>query len=264
MAQLSTIISSILRDMIVAQHEANMYAISLEDVYKQNGRLEQFALPTVAVGEVELDLRYGVKSDSAQTEQYEINYPLLRKVAKQISIDLAKAIIKSTLPVLQSLFPEDGTDSGTKVLANFAIDDNLKRKYSAFLSRKILKAMQLNFTSLIKDDGSVNESVLLDCILSVCDENLLGHEDLQVLFNRPDGENTRKDIRDNLENFLKKNFLKNMMPSLLKDINLKRKRIIPSVDVTLNSEELANLPEECIHTLHFHVSPNNIKLYSEE
>ena len=233
MAQLSTIISSILRDMIMAQHEANMYAISLEDVYKQNGRLEQFALPTVAVGEVELDLRYGVKSD--------------------------KAIIKSTLPVLQSLFPEDGTDSGTKVLANFAIDDNLKRKYSAFLSRKILKAMQLNFTSLIKDDGSVNESVLLDCILSVCDENLLGHEDLQVLFNRPDGENTRKDIRDNLENFLK-----NMMPSLLKDINLKRKRIIPSVDVTLNSEELANLPEECIHTLHFHVSPNNIKLYSEE
>lgn len=35
MAQLSTIISSILRDMIMAQHEANMYAISLEDVYKQ-------------------------------------------------------------------------------------------------------------------------------------------------------------------------------------------------------------------------------------
>lgn len=30
MAQLSTIISSILRDMIVAQHEANMYAMSLE------------------------------------------------------------------------------------------------------------------------------------------------------------------------------------------------------------------------------------------
>lgn len=259
MAQLSTIISSILRDMIVAQHEANMYAMSLEDVYKQNGRLEQFALPTVAVGEVELDLRYGVKSDSAQTEQYEINYPLLRKVAKQISVDFAKAIIKSTLPVLQSLFPEDGTDSGTKVLANFAIDDNLKRKYSAFLSRKILKAMQLNFTSLIKDDGSVNESVLLDCILSVCDENLLGHEDLQGLFNRSDGDKARDKTREEI-----KTFLKNMMPTILKDINLKRKRIIPSVDVTLNSEELANLPEECIHTLHFHVSPNNIKLYSEE
>jgi hypothetical protein len=145
------------------------------------------------------------------------------------------------------------------VLANFAVDDNLKRKYKAFLSRKILKAMQLSFTSLIKDDGRINEKVLLECILSVCDDKLLGHEDLQVLFNRPSGEETRKEIRKNLETFLK-----DMMPKILKDINLKRKRIIPSVDVTLNSEELANLPEECIHTLHFHVSPNNIKLYSEE
>lgn len=127
------------------------------------------------------------------------------------------------------------------------------------MSRKILKAMQLSFTSLIKDDGSINESVLLDCLISVCDEKLLGLEDLQVLFNRPDGEQTRNDIRENL-----KNFLKNTMPTIIKDINLKRKRIIPYVDVTLNSEELANLPEECIHTLHFHVSPNNIKLYSEE
>lgn len=259
MAQLSTIISSILRDMIVAQHEANMYAMSLENIYKQNGRLEQFALPTVAVGEVELDLRYGVKSDSAQTEQYEINYPLLRKVAKQISTDFAKAIIKSTLPVLQSLFPEDGTDSGTMVLSNFAVDDNLKRKYRTFLSRKILKAMQMSFTSLIKDDGSINESVLLDCILSVCDEKLLGLEDLQVFFNRPDGDEAHNKAHKEI-----KTFLENMMPSILKDINLKRKRIIPSVDVTLNSEELANLPEECIHTLHFNVSPNNIKLYSEE
>ena len=259
MAQLSTIISSILRDMIVAQHEANMYAMSLEDVYKQNGRLEQFALPIVAVGEVELDLRYGVKSDSAQTEQYEINYPQLRKVAKQVSKDYAEEIVKSTLPVLQALFPDEGTNSSTKVLANFAVDDNLKRKYKAFLSRKILKAMQLSFTSLIKDDGRINEKVLLECILSVCDDKLLGHEDLQVLFNRPSGEETRKEIRKNLETLLK-----DMMPKILKDINLKRKRIIPSVDVTLNSEELANLPEECIHTLHFHVSPNNIKLYSEE
>lgn len=30
MAQLSTIISSILRDMVSAQHEANMYAASLD------------------------------------------------------------------------------------------------------------------------------------------------------------------------------------------------------------------------------------------
>lgn len=71
------------------------------------------------------------------------------------------------------------------------------------MSRKILKAMQISFTSLIKDDGSINESVLLDCILSVCDEKLLGLEDLQVLFNRPDGDEARNKAHKEIETFLK-------------------------------------------------------------
>lgn len=54
MAQLSTIISSILRDMIVAQHEANMYAVSLEEIYKKNGRLERFSLPSANISEVRI------------------------------------------------------------------------------------------------------------------------------------------------------------------------------------------------------------------
>ena len=66
MAQLSTIISSILRDMIVAQHEANMYAVSLEEIYKKNGRLERFSLPSANIGEVEMELRYGVERDRGQ------------------------------------------------------------------------------------------------------------------------------------------------------------------------------------------------------
>lgn len=58
--------------------------------------------------------------------------------------------------------------------------------------------------------------------------------------------------------------LADLLPKLLKDINMKRKRLLPSMDVILNSEELAHLPEECLHTLHLHVTPNNIKLYTEE
>ena len=49
MAQLSTIISSILRDMVFAQHQANMYAIALKDIYSKNGRLDNFSLPAVAL-----------------------------------------------------------------------------------------------------------------------------------------------------------------------------------------------------------------------
>ena len=57
MAQLSTIISSILRDMVSAQHEANMYAASLEEIYRRDGRLEGFHLPAIALGELELGIQ---------------------------------------------------------------------------------------------------------------------------------------------------------------------------------------------------------------
>lgn len=86
MAQLSTIVSSILRDMVYAQHQANMYAISLEDVYRKNGRLEDFAMPAIALGEMQLSLRYGIADSSVEIEQYEINYPALREMAKTFSV----------------------------------------------------------------------------------------------------------------------------------------------------------------------------------
>lgn len=210
MAQLSTVIGAILRDMIVAQHQANMYAMSLEEVYKQNGRLEKFSLPTVAVGEVELNLRYGVEDDSVQKEQFEINFPQLRKLSEKVSYQVAQAILGRVLPLLQSLFPYNGTDEDAKLLADVALDKGLQQEYCAFLGRKILKSMQQCFTTLIND------------------------------------------------------LLADILPKLLMDINMKRKRLLPSMDVILNSEELAHLPEECIHTLHLHVTPNNIKLYTEE
>lgn len=259
MAQLSTIISSILRDMIVAQHEANMYAMSLEDVYRQNGRLEQFALPTVALGEIELDLRYGVNSDSVQTEQYEINYPQLRKLSLSISRQFAQAIVGKVLPLLQAAFPDDGTHAEAKILADFAEDKNLQRRYCAFLGRKILKSMQECFTSLINEDGTVNRGYLLAAINEACDTYLLHHEDLKPLFDRTGGDKVQENVQTAIQETVN-----TLMPTVLKDVNLKRKRISPSMDVVLEASELANLPEDCVQTLHFHVTPNSLKLYSDE
>ena len=259
MAQLSTIISSILRDIVVAQHEANMYAMSLEDVYRQNGRLEQFALPTVAVGEVELDLRYGVNSDSVQTEQYEISYPLLRKFAMNISRQFAQAIVDRVLPLLQAAFPDDGTNGEAKVLADFAMDKNLQRKYCAFLGRKILKAMQEYFTLLINEDGTVNKQYLQEAVNDACEMYLLRHEDLKALFERTGGNKVQENIEVAIQEVVNE-----QMAMVLKNVNLKRKRISPSMDVVLEASELANLPEDCVQTLHFHISPNSLKLYSDE
>lgn len=259
MAQLSTIISSILRDMVLAQHEANMYAVSLEEVYKKNGRLERFPLPAIAMGEVELNLRYGVTGDSVQTEQYEINYPELRKVSQALGLQLARTAVGSALPVIQTAFPDNDTGEEKSLVAKLAQTPDLQRDFCAFLGRKILKSMQQSGTSLLNADGTVNDKVLLNCALTAGEENLLYHKELLGLFSRTGGDIVRERAKEAMQSAIE-----DLLPKLLKDVNLKRKRIMPSVDVTVNSEELSRLPDECIHTLRFHVSPRNIRLYLDE
>lgn len=258
MAQLSTIISSILRDMVLAQHEANLYAVSLEEIYKKNGRLERFPLPTVATGEIELNLRYGVTGDSAQTEQYEIHYPELRKLLQTLGMQLARNALGSALPVLEAAFPDDGDNGEPNLVAKLARTPDLQRDFCVFLGRKILKSMQESFSTLINTDGTVNEKVLLRCTLTTCGEELLHHKELLGLFGGTNGESIREQAEDAM-----RTAVTDMLPKLLKDVNLKRKRVMPSVEVTVNSEELSRLPDECIHTLHFRVSPRDIRLYAD-
>lgn len=258
MAQLSTIIGSILRDMIAAQHQANMYAVSMEEIYMKNGRLDRFPMPAVNIGEVEMELRYGVTDDDAQREQYEINYPLLRKLSEDVSLQLARIGVDSVLPVLKIAFAGD-TTTEAEGLQKLTDDAVTRKNFCSFLSRKILKSMQRTFTSLINDDGTINGQGLTKLVIATLADHLLHHKDLEGLFAKTGGDMVREKARQEMETALN-----NMMPKILEDVNIKRKRLMPSVDVTVNSAELASLPDECVHTLKFSVSPNNIHLYTDD
>ena len=74
MAQLHSIIGSILRDIISAQHEANLYSRSLVEAYGKEGKVRDFQLPSVAISDMELDLKYGVLNTEAKAEEYNIRY----------------------------------------------------------------------------------------------------------------------------------------------------------------------------------------------
>ena len=54
------------------------------------------------------------------------------------------------------------------------------------------------------------------------------------------------------------------MPKIVKDVNIKRKRLMPSVDVIVNSQELSGLPDECVHSIKFRISPDNIRLFTDD
>ena len=262
MAQLSTIISSILRDMVFAQHQANMYAIALKDIYSKNGRLDNFALPAVALGEMDLAIQYGITDSSSETEQFEVNFPILRDILKGISRYCAKLILDSAIPVFNEVLPDKATNGAANdaaPLLTLKNDESSKRDLGVFLSRKILRSLQKESTSIINEDGTINEKVLSRIVLNVAEDSLLTHGEIREILDKNANSDYDEKVKSAIETAVGQG-----IPALVHDVNVKRKRLIPSIDVCVSSEELAKLPEDAIHTLHFKVSPNNINLYLKD
>ena len=90
MAQLSSVIGSILRDIVSAQHEANLYSLSLGDSYGKDGKAKDFQLPNVMVSDMELDLKYGVKS-----AEFLMKFVFFFKPFKEVFLSFISLYIRS-------------------------------------------------------------------------------------------------------------------------------------------------------------------------
>lgn len=258
MAQLSTIIGSILHDMVYAQHQANMYASSLEEAYRKSGRLEQFAMPAIALGEMELTVRYGITNTDKDTEQFEVNYPVLRNNIRHICRAGAKLLIRNALPILNDIL-KNTPKTGDARIGELEVNPELKRKLSAFLSHQIYYAIQNDPIAITNDDGTINNVAISNIYIHICEEFLLHHEEIEEIISRYKDENIVEIVINAVRDASELE-----VPAIVAGMNNKRKRIMPSIDVAVGTDELNKLPEEAIHTLHLKVSPQIINLYAKE
>ena len=187
MAQLQSIISSVLRDVLVAQHEANIYSMSLCESYRKDGHTELFPLPAIAIGEMELEIRYGIKAVAAQSIQFEINYPLLRKTVRKLTAQLAKVMLESIINSILSS-PLAADKERIKLIEQLSAQTEINRKFSSFLDQKLQDSVIGQFTNLLKDDGGINSKVLRSCVMQTGNEELLYHPELINLFEGAEGQ----------------------------------------------------------------------------
>lgn len=61
MARLQDVIASVLRDVLSAQHQANLLTESLADQYREVGVMHQLNLPAVTIGDLELSFRFAIE-----------------------------------------------------------------------------------------------------------------------------------------------------------------------------------------------------------
>lgn len=64
MVKLKDVIASVLRDVIEAQHEANLLTEALSEEYGKDGLPRHLLVPTVNIGEMEITLKYAIINDS--------------------------------------------------------------------------------------------------------------------------------------------------------------------------------------------------------
>lgn len=63
MTKLKDVIASVLRDVLSAQHEANLLTESLAEQYADAGVMNQMNLPAVTIGDMEITFRFAIASD---------------------------------------------------------------------------------------------------------------------------------------------------------------------------------------------------------
>lgn len=251
MAQLSKILGSILRDMVSAQHEANMYALKLSSAYRNHNQAASLNPPVVCLGEMELMLRCGFTGKAAAGETYEIDHTLVYRTIQELSSAISEVIVTCILSTIAQHKGDNSQDEGP--IARLNKEKTLRRNFIAFLGRKLYSYLKGHRAEFIALDGSIDYEMLQESILFVTDDKFLSHSDLEDVFIDDTSGELRKTIRENLQANIQI-----MLPRLLKDVQIGRPSKYTSMDVTVSSEELSKLPDECIHTLRMKISPRDL------
>ncbi len=250
MAQLSKILGSILRDMVTAQHEANMYALKLSSAYRGYNQAIALTPPAVCIGDVELMLHCGFTGKTVNGAEMELDQTAVLRIVRELSSEVSEVVITSILSTIIRHSDKYNEEDGP--IARLNKEKTLRRNFIAFLSRELhsyLKSSRAEFVAL---DGSIDMEKLQECILLVANDKFMTHSDLEELFSENGSKGLKKAIKEDLNANIQI-----MLPRLLKDVQLARPSRYSSIDVTVSSDELSRLPDECIQTFRMKISPRD-------
>lgn len=251
MAQLSKILGSILRDMVAAQHEANMYALKLSSAYRNQNQATTLGPPAVCLGEIELMLHCGFTGESVTGENYEIDQTAVLRTIQELSAEVSEVVVSCILATI--IRHTDGGKDEEGPIAKLNREKTLRRNFIAFLGRKLYSYLKGHRAEFIALDGSIDFEKLQENIIFIANDKFLSHSDLEDVFVEDVSGELRKTIRENLQANIQI-----MLPRILKDVQLGYPSKYSSMDVTVSSEELAKLPDECIQTLRLKISPREL------
>lgn len=251
MAQLNKILSSILRDMVAAQHEANMYALKLSAAYRNQNQVVALNPPAVSLGEIELMLHCGFTGESVTSKMYEIDQTMVLRAIHELSLEISESMVTCILSSI--IHHTEEYREGESPIERLNREKTLRWNFIAFLGRKLYGYLKGHRAEFINIDGSIDIERLQEAVLFVADNKILSHSEMEEVFAQNTSNQLEKTVREEL-----RTHVVIMLPRILKDIQIGKPVDYASFDVVVASGELAKLPNECIQTFKLKISPHDI------
>lgn len=251
MAQLNSLIGSLLRDVIRAQHEANLYSLSLKEAYGENSEARGFRIPGALLGDLELDLQYAVRKTDIRHEESETDYPALRRFFGQLAEQFARTALTSVTTTTSSA----GSGDPEELNLLLSQEQDLERGFGQFLSRKIGEGLNGQAAALVKTGGSLDTDLLIRNAMQTIDAHLLQNPDLAQLFEGRDGDvPLRQKVRSNLVAMLTV-----LTAKRVKDYNFVRRKVFSTQEILITADELKKVPAEAVQSIRLRISPHGYR-----
>ena len=259
MAQLSSVIGSILRDIISAQHEANLYTLSISENYGKDGKAKDFQLPGVFISEMELDLKYGVISSDESHEQFNIKLNKFRGFVRTLCDEAAKTAITSVIStVLDSDIEREEEDK--VFFKRLRKETDLFREFHKFLFLNMRNAFVANlYEAVDTKTGEVNVEVVVKRLMDIVIRKFLNDSDLDKLFEGRNGKELRQLAENNA-----RTAIDGLVRKSSEDSNFKRIKVFPQLNVAVTADELSKMPEDAIHSFKLKFRPTTCNISEPE
>lgn len=247
MTNLKQVISSVLRDVIQAQHEAASYARQLAQSSQQTtgGTLIS---PAATVGELTLNLRYAIQDGEDITEVKVLNADVSDRLLGNISEQLAKLVIRKLVQQTQT--------SGVPYARNgFSYIDDLgdNRRLIDYIAHQMLTRLRANVDKLYNQQHEIEVEPIADQVLAVGEQDLFLHSDIEGLFALSGGAEllakTRQVLDDEVSEEIRKIIHEEQGAQLFSC------RTERSLRIEIDADRLKDYPAEAIQSITLKVVP---------
>lgn len=247
-----------MRDIIMAQHEANLYSHALREQYGRDGKAKDFQLPGAVLSDIEMELNYGILNTSEANEQSAFRFEKFNKFIRE----LADKSAAKAIDIISDYVLTNGlqTPDGARFFERLKAQPESYQDYHGYIMKTIITSLEGNaYEMLDKRTGAPDEDIIVARISESIKNDILGDiEATKTLFNDPDG-NARQAMAQRIATELAA-----MASKACRNRKFKRTKMYPMLNVAVTAGELANMPKESIHTCKLKFTPTTCKIRSEE